>query len=92
MDSGKDFVLLYVAAAWWRPAFNVHRDQGILPLPDDFVLVSMLVLQFLVSEITYSVIVAVLRYAILAFWRPAFNILRDHEILPLPNDFVSMFV
>ncbi|GJZ73237.1 hypothetical protein Tco_0637383 [Tanacetum coccineum] len=50
MASGKDVVLLYVAAAWWRPAFNVHRDQGILPLPDDFVLVSMLVLQFLVSE------------------------------------------
>ncbi|GKC22217.1 hypothetical protein Tco_1024367, partial [Tanacetum coccineum] len=83
MASGKDVVLLYVVAAWWRPAFNVHRDQGILPLPDDFVLVSMLVLQFLVSE-------TVLRYAILAFWRPAFNILRDHEILPLPNDFVSI--
>ncbi|GJZ74389.1 hypothetical protein Tco_0638535 [Tanacetum coccineum] len=116
-------MLRYVATAWWRPAFNVYRDQGILPLPNDVVLVSILVVQFLVSEknkpdydnevvpdllnlikgssqrkaslrdpLTYSVIVAVLRYAILAFWRPAFNILRDHEILPLPNDFVSMFV
>ncbi|GJY43524.1 RNA-directed DNA polymerase, eukaryota, reverse transcriptase zinc-binding domain protein [Tanacetum coccineum] len=40
MASGKDVVLHYVVVAWWRPAFNVHRDNGILlPLPDDFVLV-----------------------------------------------------
>nr|GEY38888.1 hypothetical protein [Tanacetum cinerariifolium]GEY38889.1 hypothetical protein [Tanacetum cinerariifolium] len=31
-------------------------------------------------------------YAIVAFWKPAFDILRDHEILPLPDHFVSMFV
>ena len=32
-------VLRYVAVAWWRPAFNVHRDNWILLLPNDFVLV-----------------------------------------------------
>ncbi|GKE10235.1 hypothetical protein Tco_1413786, partial [Tanacetum coccineum] len=30
MASGKDVVLRYVAVAWWRPAFNLHRDNGIL--------------------------------------------------------------
>ncbi|GKD65963.1 hypothetical protein Tco_1308071 [Tanacetum coccineum] len=143
MASGKDVVLRYVAIAWWRPAFNVHRDQGILPLTNDVVLVSILVVQFLVSEknkpdydnevvpdllnlikgssqrkaslrdprkLDYTIPYLVMlnrpfsyichycwlqlccAIAILAFWRPAFNILRDHEILPLPNDFVSMFV
>nr|GEX19902.1 hypothetical protein [Tanacetum cinerariifolium] len=29
MTSGKDVVLRYVAVAWWRPAFNVHRDNVI---------------------------------------------------------------
>ncbi|PWA60010.1 hypothetical protein CTI12_AA207940 [Artemisia annua] len=55
-----------------------------------FVNISLTVVK--AGRVMLSVIPVVLRYANVPFWRPAFNILRDHEMLPLPDDFVSMFL
>ncbi|GJY19439.1 hypothetical protein Tco_0390930 [Tanacetum coccineum] len=104
---------------FWKgwPAFNVHRDNGILLHTEKLhqqlrdhrepkcsrqtaadrtmsLLGCHLMSSFLFNLFAYPSPMTMEKQGPLppAPLRPAFNILRDHEILPLPDDFVSMFI